>query len=170
MAGVRRRGLIRASRAGSAPCAAIASTARAVGMIVVCVEAAVEVSTHRISSLPAVLPRTALAIALSTSELFADRNAGPAKASAAVLTTAKTATRMSVDMTPALPGVRLESFVSSLTDSAQSQPQYTNTASRNESDSVLNDPVHGFSQCRAGACAPGSACPEPTRTKATIAK
>src|ERR1700722_3383951 len=121
--GVRKRGLILARRDGSALCAAMASTARAVGMIVVCVDAAVEVSTHRMSSLPAVLPRTALAIALSTSELFADRNAGPAKARAAVLTTANTATSITVDITAARPGVRLESLVSSFTDSAQSQPQ-----------------------------------------------
>src|ERR1700728_2987108 len=114
--GVQNRGLILARRDGSARCAAIASTARAVGMIVVWVEAAVDVSTHRISSLPAVLPSTAVAMALSTSELLADRNAGPAKASAAVLTIANTATSRSVDMTAARPGVRLESFVSSLTD------------------------------------------------------
>jgi len=74
------------------------------------------------SSLPAVLPSTAVDIALSTSLLCCDRKAGPAKASAAVLTTANTATSMTVEMTADRPGVLALSLVSSLTDSAQSQP------------------------------------------------
>ena len=41
--GVRKRGLMRARRSGSARYAAIESTARAVGMMVVCVEAVAEV-------------------------------------------------------------------------------------------------------------------------------
>src|SRR6266851_15920 len=101
----------------------MASTARAVGMIVVWVDAAADVSTQRMSSLPAVLPSTAEDIAPSTSVLCWARNAGPANASAAVLTTAKTATSTTVDMTAARPGVLVLSLVSSLTLSAQSQPQ-----------------------------------------------
>ena len=47
----------------------MASTARAVGMIVVWVDAAAEVSTHRISSLPAAVPRTSEDMAPRTSPL-----------------------------------------------------------------------------------------------------
>ena len=68
--GVRYRGCILANRAGRARCAAMASAARAVGKIVVWADAAVEVSTHRISSLPAVLPSTRVDIAPSTSLLL----------------------------------------------------------------------------------------------------
>ena len=76
--GVRKRGCIRANQAGIAPCAAIARAARAVGMIVVWADAAVEVSTHSTSSLPGVLPSTEVAMAPSTSVLCEARNAGPA--------------------------------------------------------------------------------------------
>src|SRR5450432_1491362 len=101
----------------------MASTARAVGMIVVWVDAAAEVSTHRISSLPAAVPRTSEDMAPSTSLLLRARKAGPANVRQAVLTTAKTATSSTVEMTAARPGVRARSLVSSLTLTAQSQPQ-----------------------------------------------
>src|ERR1700730_691159 len=114
---------MRANRAGSAWRAAMASTARAVGMIVVWVDAVAEVSTDKTSSLPQVVPSTRVAIAPSTSELWPARNAGPAPASAAVVVTANTATSSTVDSTAARPGVREESLVSSLTLRAQSQPQ-----------------------------------------------
>ena len=78
MVGVRKRGCIRANQAGIAPCADIASAARAVGMIVVWEDAAVEVSTHRTSSLPGALPSTEVAMAPSTSVLCEARKAGPA--------------------------------------------------------------------------------------------
>ena len=76
--GVRNRGCIRANQRGIAPCADMARTARAVGMIVVWHEAAVEVSTHRTSSLPGALPSTEVAMAPSTSVLCDARKAGPA--------------------------------------------------------------------------------------------
>ncbi len=101
----------------------MASTARAVGMIVVWADAAVEVSTHRMSSLPAALPSTRLDIAPRTSPLLRVRNAGPANVSAAMLNTAKMATSSTVEMTADRPGVFALSLVSSLTDTAQSQPQ-----------------------------------------------
>ena len=101
----------------------MASVARAVGMIVVCAEAAVEVSTHRMNTLPAALPSTRVDIAPSTLSLCWDRNAGPAKTRQATATTAKIATSITVEMTAARPGVRAASLVSSLTLTAQSQPQ-----------------------------------------------
>src|SRR5260370_32888391 len=119
---------MRANRAGTALCAAIASTARAVGMIVVWADAAAEVRTQRMSSLPQVLPSTREAIAPSTSVLLLARKAGPAKARAAMLTTENTATSSTVDRTAARPGVREASLVSSLTLTAQSQPQSMKTA------------------------------------------
>lgn len=73
-----KRGWMRASDAGSAPQRAIDSIVRAVGMIVVCVEAAVEVSTTSTSSLSNGLPSTRVPSALSTSPECALRNAGPA--------------------------------------------------------------------------------------------
>ena len=49
--------------------------------------------------------------------------AGPAKTRDATATTANTATSSTVEMTAARPGVRAASLVSSLTLTAQSQPQ-----------------------------------------------
>ncbi len=45
-----------------------------------------------------------------------------------------------------------------------------NTASRNELDRLLKEPVHGFSQCSDGLPAPGSACPLPAFTNAVTAR
>ena len=45
-----------------------------------------------------------------------------------------------------------------------------NTASRNEFDRLPNDPVHGLSHAADGCAAPGSACPVPALTSATMAK
>ena len=72
-------------------------------------------------------------------------------------------------MTAARPGVLAASLVSSLTLTAQSQPQYTNTASRNESDRVRKEPVHGLSQAADTCPAPGRACPVPALTNAITA-
>ena len=56
--GVRKRGWMRPSDSGIARARAIDSDVRAVGRIVVCVEAAAEVSTAMISSLSSGEPRT----------------------------------------------------------------------------------------------------------------
>src|SRR5450631_4312629 len=114
---------MRARRPGRAPNVDIASVTRAVGRIVVCVEAAAEVRTQSRSSLPALDPRTVLDIARSTSSLCEATKPGPAKAMDAVLTNAKMATSRTVESTAARPGVRELSRVSSVTLTAQSQPQ-----------------------------------------------
>ena len=59
--GVRKRGWMRPNAAGSPPSVAIDSVVRAVGRIVVCVEAEAEVSTAMISSLSSGEPNTPLA-------------------------------------------------------------------------------------------------------------
>src|SRR6202167_2140385 len=135
----------------------MASAARAVGMIGVCVDAVAEVSTHRISSLPAVLPSTSVDIAPSTLSLCWARNAGPANTRAATEITANTATSSTVEVTAARPGVLARSLVSSVTLTAQSQPQYTNTASRNEIARPRNEPVHRLHHAAARRPAAGSA-------------
>ena len=85
--GVRKRGWMAPRLAGIAPARAIDSEVRAVGRIVVCVDAAAEVSTAMITSLsrptpstwvpssPSASPESSLAIAF-----------GPAKATAAAAT------------------------------------------------------------------------------------
>src|SRR5689334_16134321 len=168
--GVRNRGCIRANQRGIAPCDDMARTARAVGMIVVWHEAAVELSTHRTSSLPGALPSIEVAMARSTSVLCESRKAGPAYVSAATLATAKIATSISVAMTAARPRVRAESFAPSFTLRQPSQPQYLTTASRNEFNRRPNDPDHGLSHAAYVCAELRSACPVPPSTRATIAK
>ena len=92
-------------------------------MIVVCVEAAVEVSTTSTSSLSNGAPNTRTPSASSTSVECALRNAGPAVAWPAVETSAKITSRMSVESTAARPGPVAESSDSSLTVTHASQPQ-----------------------------------------------
>ena len=65
--GVRKRGWMRPSDSGIAFARAIDSDVRAVGRIVVCVEAAADVSTAMISSLSSGEPRTAEPSSLKTS-------------------------------------------------------------------------------------------------------
>ena len=65
--GVRKRGWMRPSDSGIAPARAIDSDVRAVGRIVVCVEAAAEVSTAMISSLSSGEPKTAVPSTLKMS-------------------------------------------------------------------------------------------------------
>jgi hypothetical protein len=71
---VRYLGEIFASDLGSAPCAAIDRLVRAVGRIVVCVDAIADISTAIISSSVPGLPT----IAVNTSSGFSMRNPGPA--------------------------------------------------------------------------------------------
>ena len=86
MCGVLKRGCTSPSFFGSAPQRLIDRTVRAVGRIVVWVDADAEVSTASITILSSGVPNTSLANALSTSsELFA-RKAEPWNAWAAVLT------------------------------------------------------------------------------------
>ena len=65
--GVRKRGWTARVSLGTAPARAIESEVRAVGRIVVCVEADAEVSTAMIRSLSSGEPKTSLPSALSTS-------------------------------------------------------------------------------------------------------
>src|SRR5215469_3164335 len=75
--GVRYRGLILANVWGSAPYAAIDSVVRAVGKIVVCVEAAAELSTMRIRSRDRTVPRPEVPkIALPVTDSTSDWCAG----------------------------------------------------------------------------------------------
>src|ERR1700749_2906622 len=84
--GVRKRGWMRPKISGSASHFAIDSVVRAVGRIVVWVDADADVSTAMISSLFQGEPKTALPSGLSTSAEFAPRNFVPANAMAAVET------------------------------------------------------------------------------------
>src|SRR5581483_257764 len=117
--GVRNLGWIFARALGSAPCAAIDRVVRAVGRIVVCVEAIAEVSTAIMRSLfqgaPTMVVRT-------SSGLFA-RNLGPLYAVVAKATTTYVPTRTRVESTVATPEERRPSRVSSLTLAAVSHPQ-----------------------------------------------
>ena len=83
---MRKRGWTRPKAAGIAFHCAIDSVVRAVGRIVVCVEAEAEVSTQMISSLSSGEPNTPLPSAFRTSVELSDRNAVPWKACAAALT------------------------------------------------------------------------------------
>src|SRR5947209_6872101 len=75
--GVRNRGWMRPNADGIAFHRAIDSVVRAVGRIVVCVEADAEVSTQRISSLSRPEPNTPLPSAFRTSLELLERNAVP---------------------------------------------------------------------------------------------
>src|SRR5215469_16396079 len=132
--GVRYRGLILANVWGSAPYAAIDSVVRAVGKIVVWVEAAAELSTMRISSRDKTVPnpevpKIAAPVTDSTSNWWAGFVSPtplwplPANACMAVITITYVRSNRTVEIIPARPGVRDLSTVSSLTDKAVSQPQ-----------------------------------------------
>lgn len=124
-------------------------------MIVVCVEAAVEVSTTTsTSSLSSGEPNTRAPSASSTSAEWALRNPGPAVAWPAVETSAKITSRISVESTAARPGAPAASSDSSLTVTQASQPQYTNTPSRTASTSAPGESANGSSQDRDGLTAP----------------
>ena len=109
--------------AGNAWYAAIDNVVRAVGRIVVCVDAAADVSTAMMRILSRLLPSTCEPIAANTSSLLSSSTWGPAKASVAVETIPYVASRMTVEITAARPGVLAGSLVSSLTETALSQPQ-----------------------------------------------
>src|SRR5215469_12952671 len=132
--GVRYRGLILANDSGSAPYAAIDSVVRALGKIVVWVEAAAELSTMRIRSRDKTVPnpevpKIAPPVADSTSDWCAGFESPtplvpmPANACKAMITIAYVRSRRTVEMIPPRPGVRDLSAVSSFTDKAVSQPQ-----------------------------------------------
>ena len=123
--GVWKRGCIVAKCRGIARWAAIDRTVRAVGRMVVWVDAAAELSTARITSLPKVLPRTSLPSTASTSPWLSGLTsvATPLKARQATVTNAKIASRTKVATIAARPGVRSASRVSSLHATAVSQPQ-----------------------------------------------
>ncbi len=84
--GVRLRGWMWANRLGIAPRRAIDSDVRAVGRIVVCVEAEAEVSTQMISSLSSTPPSTLLPIGAKMSSGWSISVLGPPKACAATVT------------------------------------------------------------------------------------
>src|SRR3989442_1187010 len=84
--GVRKRGWIRPSARGIAPCLAIESVVRAVGRMVVCVEADADVRTARTRSLSQPEPKTLLPRKLSASSEWLPRAATPVNAIAAVAT------------------------------------------------------------------------------------
>jgi hypothetical protein len=87
MSGVWKRGWIRPNTEGKAPWRAIEKLVRAVGRIVVCVEADAELSTAMISSLSSGEPSTACARPPPKTSLeLADSASGPANACAAVVT------------------------------------------------------------------------------------
>src|SRR5215469_2332957 len=125
--GVRYLGWILANDSGSAPYAAIDSVVRAVGKIVVCVEAAAELSTIRISSrdntVPSPeLPKIAPPVTDSTSNWWAGfisptpLSPMPANAWTEMITVTYVTSSSTVEMIAARPGVRDLSAVSSFTD------------------------------------------------------
>src|SRR5215469_4271473 len=132
--GVRYLGWILANDSGSAPYAAIDSVVRAVGKIVVCVEAAAELSTMRISSRDRTVPSPEVPkIAPPRTDSTSNWCCGflspmpfvpmPANAWTEMITITYVTRSMTVEMMPARPGVRDLSAVSSFTDNAVSQPQ-----------------------------------------------
>src|SRR5581483_7689973 len=116
--GVRYLGWILARAFGAARCAAIESTVRAVGRMVVCVEAMAEDRIASIITLLHVPP----SIPVSTSSGLSFRNLGPLNAVAAKATITYVPTRMRVESTVAVPA-EVRPWVSSLTLAAVSQPQ-----------------------------------------------
>ena len=125
---------MRANRCGIARYAAIESVVRAVGRIVVCVDADAEVSTEITSSASirwpeAESPKTVVPSARKTSSAFSSLPSPtpsvptPANATVATLTIAYVASSRSVDRIAARPGVVSGSAVSSLIETAVSQPQ-----------------------------------------------
>ncbi len=127
-AGVRYFGLTSPSLGGKARWIAMESVVRAVGRIVVWQLAAAELRIAMMSSLSATVPRpelpnTTLPVVEITSSGLLARKVGPFTAWAQTVTIRKMATRMTVDRTPARPGVRLAFSLSSFTLVAVSQPQ-----------------------------------------------
>ena len=86
LAGDRNLGWMRPNHPGAARWAAIESSLRAAGRIVVCVDAAADESTAMIRNLSNGELSTRLPVALSTSSEFSVRNAGPFTACAAMAT------------------------------------------------------------------------------------
>ena len=83
---MKKRGCTRPNACGIASHFAIDSVVRAVGRIVVCVEAEADVSTQMISSLSSPEPSTPLPSAFSTSSELLARKLAPWYACAAALT------------------------------------------------------------------------------------
>src|ERR1700722_19759062 len=96
-------------------------------MIEVWVQAAVEVSTTKISSLSSVPPSTRSPSADSTSVEWLARKPGPATDWPAIDTSTNVTSRIRVETTAALPGPWRLSWDSSLTVTQASQPQQTKT-------------------------------------------
>ena len=110
--------------AGMAPFAPIESAVRAVGRIVVWVDAAAEVRTAMIRILSSGEPRTSLAMSakMSLSPAAASRST-PAQAWTAIVTITYVPTRISVLTIVARPGCSVGFALSSLTVAVVSQPQ-----------------------------------------------
>ena len=123
--GVRYRGWMRPSAGGTAFHRAIESVVRAVGRIVVCVEADAEVSTAMISSLSHGDPKIFVPRTLRTSLVFVDaRKPVPrVRLGGGRDEEVDEQSRISVERTAALPGDSAEPSVSSLTATPESQPQ-----------------------------------------------
>src|SRR5215469_12890118 len=132
--GVRNRGWILAKDLGMARYTAMDSVVRAVGKMVVWVDAAAEestmISSRRKKTLPTVpLPNTAWPWMDSTSPTLLELPRPlpfvpmPANDCIEKITSAYVTRRIRVERMPAIPGVRLRSLVSSLTESAVSHPQ-----------------------------------------------
>src|ERR1700722_5897624 len=132
--GVRYLGWILAKDSGSAPEAAIDSVVRAVGKIVVWVEAAAELSTMRISSRDKTVPSPEVPkIAPPVTDSTSNWCAGfvsptplpptPANACIETITITYVTSSRTVEMIAARPGVWDLFAVSSFTDKAVSQPQ-----------------------------------------------
>ena len=109
---------------GRAPLAPMESAVRAVGRIVVWVDAAADVSTAMIISLSSGEPRTSFASAARTSPSpCSARYSAPWSACAAIVTRRYVPTRMKTEATVARPGCSVGLALSSLTAAVVSQPQ-----------------------------------------------
>src|SRR5947208_10218327 len=127
--GVWYRGCTSPKAFGSALYAAIARVVRAVGRIVVCVDAAADDRIARNSALAPHPPSTAEPMPLNGSSIVSGlvspmpSEPTPANACAATVTSMYVTSSTSVDSTAARPGVTCLFSVSSLTATAESQPQ-----------------------------------------------
>jgi hypothetical protein len=122
-AGVKNRGWISPRRSGIALYLAIDSVVRAVGRIVVWVDAAAEVSTAMIRILFIGFGNTSSPSTLRTSSEFSTSWSTPPYACAAVETSRYMPTSTRVATTAAIPGILDDSSVSSFTVTRLSQPQ-----------------------------------------------
>src|SRR5689334_10328795 len=127
--GVWYRGCTSPKTLGSALYAAIDSVVRAVGRIVVWVDAAADERIARNSSLAPQLPRDDSPMPVSGSSMVSGLvrpmplSPTPANACAATVTSTYVTSRTTVEVTAARPGVTVALSVSSLTDTVESQPQ-----------------------------------------------